>query len=169
MSNNFLVKQIVKACGSFFVGATIAIGTLCPKVLAQSTHQLIIEWASEQTNNSQITLWLYNDNTYIALVKTISGSVSVKTTSFNYVYGTYSITGSITGNTIRFDLGYSTIQNIVTSASGGIGSAPTETFNEQGQYVVYSFSTINNGQTLLLNQIGGNVTAPFPPLQLIFP
>ena len=36
MSNNFVVRQIVKAGGSFFVGASIAIGTLCPIVLNSS-------------------------------------------------------------------------------------------------------------------------------------
>ena len=35
MSNN-LVRQIVKVGGSFFVGASIAIGTLCPIVLNSS-------------------------------------------------------------------------------------------------------------------------------------
>ncbi|MHC5824078.1 MAG: hypothetical protein ACYT04_51650, partial [Nostoc sp.] len=36
MSNNFLVRQILKAGGKFFVGASIAIGTLCPIVLSSS-------------------------------------------------------------------------------------------------------------------------------------
>lgn len=36
MSNNFLVRQILKAGGSFFVGASIVIGTLCPIVLTSS-------------------------------------------------------------------------------------------------------------------------------------
>ena len=36
MSNNFLVRQIMSAGGSFFVGASIAIGTLSPIVLTSS-------------------------------------------------------------------------------------------------------------------------------------
>ncbi|MHC5728139.1 MAG: hypothetical protein ACYTXY_29235, partial [Nostoc sp.] len=36
MSNNFLVRQILKAGGKFFVVASIAIGTLCPIVLSSS-------------------------------------------------------------------------------------------------------------------------------------
>lgn len=36
MSNNFLVRQILKAGSSFFVGASIAIGTLCPIVFTSS-------------------------------------------------------------------------------------------------------------------------------------
>ncbi len=111
MSNNFLVRHIMKAGGSFFVGALIALGTLCPKVLAQSTRQLIVEWGSQKTNNSQTFLWFYNDGTYTAQVQTTTGPISVETNQSITVNGRY----SITGNTIRFDLVDSSILDSVTA------------------------------------------------------
>ena len=44
MSNNFLVRQILKASGSFFVGASIALGTLSPIVLNSSRVLAASAW-----------------------------------------------------------------------------------------------------------------------------
>ncbi len=129
--------------------------------LAQS--QLVGSWTGKDTNNSKTTLYLYNDKTYTDMVTTTTtptGSNS-DTLKFLTVNGTY----SITGNTIRFDLVKSNTSEAVVSAVGSSPLIPTGNFNDQGMYMIDSFSVTNNGKTLLLQQTGGNTTATFPTLQ----
>ena len=128
--------------------------------LAQS--QLVGTWTGKDTNNSETTLYLYNDKTYKDAVTTTipTGSYS-STLKFLTVNGTY----SITGNTIRFDLANSSTSEAATSAVGSSPLIQTGTFNDQGMYMIDSFSVTNNGKTLLLQQTGGNTTATFPTLQ----
>ena len=124
--------------------------------------QLVGTWSGEDTNKNKTILWIYENNTYAYRVTTTTSTGSFSSTlKFLTVNGTY----SITGNTIRFDLVDSSTSEAVTSAVGSTTPGTTGTFNDQGMYMIDSFSVTNNGKTLLLQQTGGNTTATFPTLQ----
>ncbi|MBN3949056.1 MAG: hypothetical protein HWQ38_22350 [Nostoc sp. NMS7] len=162
MSNNFSVRQILKTGGSFFVGASIAIGILCPKVLAKSTPQLVTAWkidVSNSTNDTETTetLSFYNDGTYTSAVEITTRPGGIYDYCATFSYRNTNGNFSITGNKITFKPLTLSVTDYEGCGFSISQIAPTETYNEHGEYIVESFSEPSNEQTLTLNQVGGNI------------